>query len=625
MTALRKRLRGDLDWIVLKAIAKERNLRYGSPAEMAADIRRHLRHQPVEASPPSTIYRVGKFIRRHRGLVAALVLLALAGVKYTYDLRREQQRTLAALAEAEQARSQAQQVSDFLIDVFEVSDPGQARGNEITAREVLDRGAERLEHELADQPIVRARLFDTIASVYDHLGLYQEATTMQQRAVDLLRGAYSNDHRDLAAALHRMGELYYMLDRYDEAVGQLEESLAMRRRLYPEEHPEIASSLQEIGRIRFDQGRFDEARSLLESSLSIRRQTEDANSSRLAGSLWLLADLLGYQGEIARAEASYQETIHIFETSLGPDHPTLATALEGFGSFYLNNGRATEAAPLFRRCLAIREKTLPADHPNLGISASYLGSICVSQGRFDEGERHLQKALAIFERALGKDHFNVGANLLFLAELYYRTGRYSEAESTYKRSLEIWDGMGLADSANAITARIGLAELAATRCLWKQAERSYRDLLRLGQSTHEPDTTVSLAIRVGLAGSLLHMGRLHEADVLLIQALQEITQSDTTTNPNLLMVKVAAQSSLAQLREIQGDIEAARSLWQQAGAGLEPITDKEAGFERLSLRAKILLHLDQRQQAAPLVEQLASIGWVDPELEQLWNAGAGSP
>jgi non-specific serine/threonine protein kinase/serine/threonine-protein kinase len=627
IAALKKRLRGDLDWIVLKAIAKDRNQRYGSPAEMAADITRHLRHQPVEASPPSTIYRFGKFVRRHRGLVAVLLLLALAGFKYTYDLRREQQRTLSALAEAEQARSQAQQVSDFLVDVFEVSDPGQARGDEITAREVLDRGAERLEHELADQPLVRARLFDTIAAVYDHLGLYQEAATMQQRSIGLLRGEHSGDHKHLASALHRMGEIWYMLDQYDESAEMFEESLAMRRRLYPEEHPAIASSHEEIGRIRFDQGRFDEARSLLESSLSIRRQTLDANDPELADSLWLLADILSYDGEVARAEAHYQETIRIFETALGPDHPTLATALEGFGSLYLHHGRSSEAAPLFRRSMAIREKTLPPDHPNLAISASYLGYVCFGEGRFDEGERYMLKALGIFERALGKDHFNVGANLLFLADLYFQTGRYDECEATYQRSLEIWQGLGLADGANATTARIGLAELAAARRAWGQAEKGFREILKLAEDTLELDDQSALSLRIGLAESVLRQRRFSEAEELLVEVLDEITDVDNGTpeqGSKLMEIKATAEACLGQLRNAQGDTEAANVLWLQVHTSLDSLKDADSSFAILALRAKILLLLDQHQLAAPLIEQLSAIGWIDPELEQLKQTTAAS-
>jgi non-specific serine/threonine protein kinase/serine/threonine-protein kinase len=619
MAALKKRLRGDLDWIVLKAIAKDRNQRYGSPAEMAADITRHLRHQPVEASPPSTIYRFGKFVRRHRGLVAALLLLALAGVKYTYDLRREQQRTLAALAEAEQARSQAQQVSDFLVEVFEVSDPGRARGNEITAREVLDRGAERLEHELADQPLVRARLYDTIATVYDHLGLFQEASAMQQRTIELLRAEHSYDHKDLATALHRMGELSFMLDRYDESAELFEESLAMRRRLYPEVHPAIASSLEEIGRIRFDQGRFDEARKLLESCLSIRRQTQDADDPDLAETLWLLADILSHHGEVSRAVALYQETIRILEASLGHDHPTLATALEGFGSLYLNHGRNGEAAPLLHRSMTIREQTLPPDHPNLAISASYLGFVCLGQGRFDEGERHMLKALGIFERTLGKDHFNVGANLLFLADLYYQTGRYDESEAAYQRSLEIWNGLDLGGCSNAVTARIGLAEVAAARRAWGQAESGFRKLLELAESTQDVDDFLIMTMRIGLAESVLHQGRYQESETLLTQALEGVTRlvAEEPQSPNLLLIKATAELDLGRLRDAQGDQEAAHTLWYQADATLTPLNDEEADFGLLALRSKIMLLLDLHQEAAPLIEQLAAIGWIDAELEQL--------
>jgi len=461
--ALRRRLKGDLDWIVLKAIAKERTQRYGSPAELAADIGRHLRHEPVVAGPPSALYRLGKFVRRHRGLVAAAALLGIVAAKYTVDLRTEQQRTLIALEEAEQARSEAQQISDFLVEVFEVSDPGEARGNEVTAREILDQSAARLDQELADQPLTRARLFATIGTVYNGLGLYRQATEMQERALTIHRGQSQGDSLQLATAVHRLGHLYYMLDRYDEATELLGEALEMQRRLLPTDHPDIAATMENLGRIRFDQGRLDEARDLLERALDIHRQTAEPNVEDHAFTLMTLAEVLTDQDEYDRAHPLLGEAVTRIEQGLGSDHPRLATALEALGSFYIGQNRTGEAADLFRRSLAIREKTLGPDHPDLAISAAFFGSLSAAEGRFDEAEQRLTQALEIFERTLGPDHFNVGANLLFLGELYLNIGRHDEAEAAYRRSLGIWQAAGLQDSSNAVAARAGLAEVAAAR------------------------------------------------------------------------------------------------------------------------------------------------------------------
>jgi non-specific serine/threonine protein kinase/serine/threonine-protein kinase len=185
LPTLRRELKGDLDWITLRAMEKDRTRRYGSPNELAADVDRYLTDQPVLATPPSAVYRTRKFVRRHKvgvlaGAVVVLALLAgIAGT--TIGLVR----ATRAEAEAKREAAAAKQVSDFLVDLFNVSNPSEARGSTITAREILDRGAERIEEELKDQPLVQAQMMHTMGKVYRSLGIYDEADSMLERAVDL--------------------------------------------------------------------------------------------------------------------------------------------------------------------------------------------------------------------------------------------------------------------------------------------------------------------------------------------------------------------------------------------------------------------------------------------------------
>ena len=182
--SLYRRLRGDLDWIVMKALAKERSERYGSAAEFEMDIGRHLRYEPVEASPPSVLYRVRKFVRRRSGTVASifLVVLALAAgvVARSLEAQRANREAAAAIAArvetekalrvAELARTETEEVSQFLKNLFNVSDPGQGKGNAVTARELLDSAARRIGSDLDDQPLARARFMQTIGDIYRKVG-----------------------------------------------------------------------------------------------------------------------------------------------------------------------------------------------------------------------------------------------------------------------------------------------------------------------------------------------------------------------------------------------------------------------------------------------------------------------
>ena len=214
--SLTSQLKGDLDWIVMKALEKDRTRRYGSPNELAADIRRHIEHQPVLAGPPSTLYRMRKFVRRHRiGVTAASALVVLLAA-FAVDRALQAERIAEQRDRASQEAATAQTVSTFMIELFKVSDPSESRGNEITAREILDRGAERIREDLADQPRVQARMMATIGEVYRGLGLYDDALPLLEESLKLHEIAGS-DGLEVAETARYLAILYFRKDRLDDA------------------------------------------------------------------------------------------------------------------------------------------------------------------------------------------------------------------------------------------------------------------------------------------------------------------------------------------------------------------------------------------------------------------------
>ena len=211
-------LRGDLDWITMRALEKDRTRRYQTANALAADVHRHMNNEPVSAGPPSAAYRAGKFVRRHRFGVTTAVALVLLLAASALALGVQAQRIARERDRANHEAEAARQVSDFLVELFRVSDPGQARGNTVTAREILDRGASKIDQDLRTQPLVQARLMSTMGRVYESLGLY------------------------------------------DQALPLLESALATRRRLHGEEHLEVAESLIGLGGLRWHKGEYEAAR-----------------------------------------------------------------------------------------------------------------------------------------------------------------------------------------------------------------------------------------------------------------------------------------------------------------------------------------------------------------------------
>jgi len=434
--ALRKRLRGDLDWIVLKAIAKEPHLRYGSAAELAADIRRHLRHEPVEAGPPSALYRLRKFVRRQIGPVIAglLLLVVLAGgiVARTLEAQRANREAAAAidarqqaeeaLADSRKAKRERAEVSEFLIDLFQVSDPGEAMGNAVTARELLDTGAERIRSGFMDQPLARARFMQTIADVYRKLGLY------------------------------------------DSAQELFEEALELRRRELPPDHPDLAESLNGLAAVFNHMARPEDAENLFEEALAIREKSLEPNDLRIAMSLSNVANMYAYRGAVQEAEEYYLRSVAIARSHAEDAVPEELTAdvlvsLNNLGTLYLDQGRFEEAEPLFQEFLDYQRETHGPRHPHVGMALYNLAEVRWRRGFLDDAEELFNTAIETLEEVLGADHPDVAYGISYLGSLRADQGRPREAEALYRRALAIQKATLPADHPELQATEEGLAKL----------------------------------------------------------------------------------------------------------------------------------------------------------------------
>ncbi len=418
--SLRRSLRGDLDWIVAKAIAKDREDRYGSAAELAADLRRHLRHEPVEAGPPSKLYLLKKLVRRRLGMVVSvlLVVLALAAglIARTFEARRAnreaaaavaaRQETELALEKMERARNETAEVADFLAGIFKLSDPGETQGSSVTARELLDAAAgEMRAFEFTDQPLTRARFMQTIADIYRKLGLFGTAQEFFEEALRIRRQQLPSGHPDVAESLNGLAALHAQLGRYSQAEPLFEEALAIRQQALEAGDLKIAISLSNLANLHadlgnvedaekllleslaiveshdhlpspdhlvsfinlaalyLDQQRYDEAEPLLRTFIGRQKEAFGASHPHVAIALLNLAELRAQLGATGEAETLYREAQAILEEVYGPDHPDVAYCLSSIASLYAAQGRAADAERLYRRALVIQEAKLPADHP----------------------------------------------------------------------------------------------------------------------------------------------------------------------------------------------------------------------------------------------------------------------
>ncbi len=527
-TVLRRRLRGDLDWITMKALEKDRARRYTTAYGLAQDIKRYLRHEPVSAGPPTASYRIGKFVRRHRTGVAAGAVVALAVIMGAFGTTIGMIRAVNAEKVAQEEAATATRVTDFLVDLFEVSDPGQSRGETITAREILDQGAGRIEAELADQPHVRARLLTTIGKVYRNLGLYEAARPYLEEAVRLRREA-GESGPGLAVSLAELADLYRLLALFDEAAALLQESLQdMDSREAPDQL-NLANSLFELANVYRRQGRYDEALPLCERARDLRVQVLGPNDPLVAATDNSLAALAWNRGDYAEAEARYKQALVVWRQAYGDNHADVAKGLNNLALLYHQLKRYDEAEPLYREAIPIYEKVLGAEHPRLGQALNNLALVCFDQDRYDEAETYYRRALAIREAALGPDHPDVAQTLNNLGNLARQQQRYAEADTLLHRALDIRGRVLGAEHPDVAWSQRDLGALADARGDTAAAMAWFGQAIATFTAANGPDHPELAAILDSYAEALDHARR--PADAATTQAWADRIRPEPAPTP----------------------------------------------------------------------------------------------
>jgi non-specific serine/threonine protein kinase/serine/threonine-protein kinase len=428
----RRMLRADLDWIVLKAVARDRAQRYGSAAELSADLRRLLDDQPVTACPPSRLYRASKFVRRHKAAVAAFALAVLALAGGLVLRSREAARANREAARASQEAAAARQVADFMASLFRVSQAGSRKPSEVSARELLDQGALRIREELKDQPLVRARLLDTIGDVYRSMGLYEPGRPLLLEALETRRRLLGPDDPAVAETLQHLATLDRLAGRSADAEAPLREALRILEK--SGQRLERARALMALANVESDRNRHAEAERLLLEAVAIREQAVP-DSSDLAATLNNLGNLYHEMGRLEDAARVHERSLAIKERVDGPDHYFLAQSLSNLANVYTRQKKFDLAESMHRRALAIKRSALEPGHPEIGVSEHNLGDLAFERGDMKAAEAQYIKGREIWARTFSPDHPYLAFSDQGLANVARETGRTAEARALYERAL----------------------------------------------------------------------------------------------------------------------------------------------------------------------------------------------
>ncbi len=433
--ALQRELVGDLDWITMKALEKDRTRRYRSPHELASDIERYRTNQPIIARPPSAAYRTRKFIMRHTFGVAVSTIALLVLVAFAMTMMVQAKRIAIERDRANQEAAAKGQVSDFLRGLFTVSDPSQSRGNSITARELLDRGAGKIDDTLVEQPAVQAELRGVIGDVYRKLGLYDQAEGLLEQTLEQRRKVVGTDHPDTLQSMGSLANLYADQGRYDEAEALYVETLSIKKRVLGRDHPDTLKTMNNLAILYKQQGRYDEAIPLYLETLEIKKRVLGDDHLSTLTSMNNLATVYKRQGRYDEAEPLYLEAFKAQKRALGVDHPDTLLSMNNLAILYKIQKRFDEAEALFVDALAMRKKIFGNDHPLTLKSSNNLANLYLAQGRLDEAEPLAFDVLTTQKRTLGDDHPDTLKSMNNLANLYLSQRRFAEAEPLFLEAL----------------------------------------------------------------------------------------------------------------------------------------------------------------------------------------------
>jgi serine/threonine protein kinase len=432
---LAKLMRGELDWIVMKALEKDRIRRYQTANSLARDIERYLADEPVEASPPSTSYRLRKFLRRNKPQVAAasfLVLALVAGIAFALwhnrQLDRKNRELLAANLAERRAKQDAQRreaetkaVLDFVDNkILAAARPeGQAGGlgPEVTLRKAIEAALSFVDQSFSDQPLIEARLRMTLAVTFGNLGDLKRLTDQTQRAHTIFSRHLGPDHPDTLTSTAALATCYHNLGRRADALKLREETLALMRAKLGPDHPNTLATMNNLALSYNHNGRHAEALKLHEECLALCKVKFGPEAYQTLGEMINIAGCYADLGRHADADELGQKTLALAKATLGPDHPYTLRFLYSLADDYKSVGRHKEAVKLYEEALPLMEAKMGPSHPIRFSSMHDLAECYSALGRHADALRLSEKTLALRRAALDPDHPDTPESMSLMARL----------------------------------------------------------------------------------------------------------------------------------------------------------------------------------------------------------------
>jgi serine/threonine protein kinase len=482
LPALTRQLKGDLDAIVLKALERDRRRRYASPSELATDVERYLRNEPVSAHVPSRAYRARKYIRRHRvgvGLASAVLLLlvgfAIAQAVELRAIRKE--------------RDRADRMTAFMTGMFKISDPSAARGNDIRVREVLDRASTQIVNGLEKEPADQAALMQVMGEVYHGLGLYPQSESLLRRALAIESRVSGPDKPDTLKSMNALAGVLDEESRYADAEKVARDEVERRTRARGPEDRGTIDATRQLAWILVDEGRYAQAEPVSRQAADMARRKLGPLDPITISAERTMAVNLAYAGKLAEAEKAFRAVLQGDTATFGPDDVQTLRAQSNLGAILLQEEKFPDGEKLFREVLPKSERVLGPDHPITLLTKGNLALALLDEQRYPESEKLFRETLAAKTRKLGAEHRSTLVTAGNLADVLLKEKKYAEAEPLVGQTFAIEKRTLGKDHTDTLMSMTVLGQILTQEGHYPEAEKmlreDYDDLLRVLGNDHQ--------------------------------------------------------------------------------------------------------------------------------------------
>jgi eukaryotic-like serine/threonine-protein kinase len=516
---LARMVRGELDWIAMKALEKDRARRYATANDMARDLRRYLDGETIEAGRPSSAYRLRKLVRRHRAAasmagVLVVVLMAASAISIG-QARRASRETVKARAAEGEAKATLRFLQDKVLAVARPKSQQGGLGHDTSIREALDAAEPEIAAEFASMPGVEASVRDSLGTTYLHLGEATLAARQYERALAIREAVLGPDHPDTLTSINNLAVAYRASGLYDKAVRLHQRHLDACRATLGPEHRDTILSMSNLASAYKLAGWTNRAIELFETVLQIRESRLGPEDPDTIVSVNQLAAAYQAAGRVDEAIPLHERDLAFSSARFGRDHPDTLTAMNNLAAAYQVRGRVAEALPLLEEMLTSRRHKLAPDHPDTLTAMNNMGTALHLAGRPTESLRMLEEVLVLRRAKLGPEHPDTFKTMSNLAVAYRAAGRPAESLRMLEEVLVLRRARLKPDHPDTIKTMNQLADAYLGAKCWEEAERLLQECLKLLEAG-KPDDWQRFYTMSQLGTAMAGRGRYAEAESMLI-------------------------------------------------------------------------------------------------------------